>query len=64
MLIFHYKTKKSLKESVGKTLRYTETSLFGRELNWPGSALGTNHPKRSWFAEVTVDEVGVIVKVK
>jgi hypothetical protein len=32
MLIALYKTKKSLKESKGKSLRYQETSMFGPEM--------------------------------
>ena len=30
MLVATYKTKKELKENIGKKLRYQETSLFGR----------------------------------
>ena len=62
MLIFHYKTKKELRESIGKCLRFTETSLFGAEYHSEGTFLGTNHPKRSWFAEVTM-KGGKIYKI-
>ena len=31
MLIFNYKSKKELKENIGKPLNYTETSMFGPE---------------------------------
>jgi len=62
-LIFHYKTKKELKENVGKPLRFTETSIFGAEYNPDGVNTGTNHPKRSWFANVTCKD-GLIAKVK
>lgn len=63
MLTFYYKTKKELKSNVGAMLDYTETSLFGREFEPNGSFLGTNHPKRSWFAKVTMKD-SLIVKVE
>lgn len=31
MLVFNYESKKALKESIGKPLRYIETSIFGEE---------------------------------
>ena len=31
MMIVNYKSKKDLKNSIGKKLDYTETSLFGAE---------------------------------
>ncbi len=62
MLIFHYKTKKELKAQIGKPLDYSETSFFGPEFKADGVVTGTNHPKRSWFANVTMKE-GLILKV-
>ena len=53
---FHYKTKKELKENIGKRLKYTETSMFGSEYKLNGNIVGTNHPKRSWFATVTMKD--------
>lgn len=62
MLTFHYKTKKELKENIGKPLMYSETSFFGPEYKEDGVLTGTNHPKRSWFANVTM-KGGKIAKV-
>ncbi len=62
MLTFHYKSKKELKENIGKALSYSETSMFGEEYRHNGSFLGTNHPKRSWFAKVEMEN-GLIKKV-
>jgi hypothetical protein len=59
-----YKTKKILKECVGKPLRYTETSMFGNEYKADGkfAVVGPSATERKWFAEVTMKE-GLIVKV-
>ena len=59
MLVLDYPTKKSLKESVGQTLRYTETSIFGEEFMADGVIFGSNRPhltghKREFFAKVTM----------
>lgn len=57
MLMFNYKLKKDLKSSIGKPLCYMETSLFGDEVKDTDSeqvVTGANHPKRSWFANVTI----------
>ena len=62
-MIFHYETKKELKKNIGKPLRYTETSMFGAEYKLNGKLFGTNHPKRSWFATVTMKD-GFIHSVK
>ena len=63
MMIFYYKTKKQLKENIGKNLDFSETSIFGSEYDPNGRNVGTNHPKRSWFAEVFLKN-GIIEKVK
>ena len=62
-MIFHYETKKELKKNICKPLRYTETSMFGAEYKLNGKLFGTNHPKRSWFATVTMKD-GFIHSVK
>ena len=62
-MIFHYETKKELKENIGKPLRYTETSMFGAEYKLNGKLFGTNHPRRSWFASVIMKD-GIIQSVK
>lgn len=61
-----YATKKALKESVGKPLRYVETSMFGEEFKPNGSnaIVGPDAYKaRNWYATVECRD-GVIVKVK
>ena len=63
MIILHYKTKKALKESIGKPLRYTETSIFRDEVSASCVVCGSNHPKRSWYASITVED-GIIKGVK
>lgn len=60
-----YKTKKELKAAVGKPLRYVETSMFGAEYKDNGKfpVVGPDaFIKRSWFAEVTMEN-GLIKKV-
>jgi hypothetical protein len=59
-----YKTKKVLKECVGRPLRYTETSLFGAEYKANGkfAVVGPSATERKWFAEVTMVD-GLIAKV-
>lgn len=59
MMILNYESKKALKASVGKMLRFTETSLFGNEYLSNGSFAGCNRPhltgyKREFFAQVTM----------
>ena len=66
MLVFPYKTKKALKESVGKPLRFQETSMFGSEYKpnvWL-TGVGPGAYQRKWYANVMTDENHVIVKVK
>lgn len=63
MMQVHYPSKKALKESIGKPLRYTETSLFGPEFKRDGKfCVADGSPKRKWFAEVTMKD-GLIAKV-
>lgn len=59
-----YKTKKLLKESVGKNLRYEETSMFGAEYVSTGTfaVVGPFPHKRVWYATVTMKD-DLIVKV-
>jgi len=60
MLILNYKSKKELKEQVGRPLDYTETSMFGPEYKPDGVIVGSNRPYttnnegREFFAEVTL----------
>ena len=68
MLIFNYPSKKALKESIGKPLRYIETSLFGPEYKENGVLTGANRPHitrqgREFFANVTMAN-GLIQSVK
>ena len=66
-MILNYKSKKQIKESVGKTLDYTETSFFGNEYKSDGTFCGCNRPYspeypkferrkgREFFAEITME---------
>ena len=60
MLILNYKSKKELKDQIGKLLDYTETSVFGPEYKPDGIIVGSNRPHstsnkgREFFAEVTL----------
>ena len=67
-MIVLYPTKKELKDSIGKPLKYQETSLLGNEYRFNGSFCGCNRPhltgfKREFFAEITMTD-GKISKVK
>ena len=75
MMILNYKSKKQMKESIGKSLDYTETSMFGNEYNSDGTFCGCNRPYspeypkfeqrkgREFFASVTMQN-GLIKVVK
>lgn len=68
MIIAHYISKKALKESIGETLKYEETSMFGPEFKDDGTFCVSNRPSitgikgREFFAEVTMTN-GKISKV-
>ena len=67
MMILNYKSKKQMRDNVGKRLDYTETSFFGVEYNSDGSFSGCNRPYspeypkfeqrkgREFFARVTME---------
>jgi hypothetical protein len=59
-----YKTKKVLREAIGKQPRFVETSMFGAEYNGDGryTVVGPSPTERKWYATVTVSD-GVISKV-
>jgi hypothetical protein len=68
MLVFNYESKKALKESIGKPLRYIETSMFGAEYRDNGTLTGANRPHithkgREFFANVVMAD-GLIKSVK
>jgi hypothetical protein len=68
MIIFNYESKKALKESIGKPLRYIETSMFGPEYRDNGTLTGANRPHithkgREFFANVVMEN-GLIKSVK
>jgi hypothetical protein len=65
MMAANYKTKKELKQSIGKELKYEETSLFGPEYRANGTfcVVGPSPTERRWFAEITMKN-GLIEKVK
>ena len=62
MMVLNYNSKKQLKENIGKSLNYTETSMFGNEYISNGRFCGSNRPQipeygnsgREFFAEVTM----------
>lgn len=65
MLGANYKTKKLLKESVGKPLKYVETSLFGPEYHHNGKLTVVGpcpYKHRNWYAIVEMKD-GLIVRV-
>lgn len=60
-----YKSKKELKENVGKSIRVIETSMFGTEYvdNGTFTVVGPcPYSNRKWFATVTMKD-GKIAKV-
>lgn len=61
---YGYKTKKALKESIGKRLQYNETSAFGPQFKETGTnvLVGPSAYERKWFAQVVTQD-GIIVKV-
>jgi hypothetical protein len=64
MLQAVYKTKKALKESIGESLNYIETSIFGPEYKSDGTfVVADSSPQRKWYAEVTMKN-NIITKVK
>ena len=65
MLAATYPTKKALKASIGQSLLYIETSMFGADYRRTGifCVVGPSPTKRKWFAEVTMPD-GLIAKVK
>ena len=59
MLVVNYPSKKNLKEYVGKSLSYTETSISGNEYKSNGLLTVANRPHitglgREFFAQVIV----------
>ncbi len=66
-LVVRYPSKKVLKESIGKSLSYIETSMFGPEYKDNGTFVVANRPHitgqgREFFAQVTMQD-GKITKV-
>lgn len=67
MLVFVYPSKKELKASIGKPLKYMETSFFGPEYKENGKLTGANRPNmtgigREFFANVVMEN-GLIKSV-
>ena len=68
MLVTGYKSKKELKENIGKPLKYKETSLFGPEYRDNGTFVVAHRPAitklagREFFAQVEMRD-GLIYKV-
>ena len=66
-IVLGYKTKKDLKEAVAilKDVVITDPSIFNpytgsakARINTKGSIVVTNHPKRSWFAKIELNNKG------
>ena len=67
MMLALYPSKKELKASIGKPLKYRETSFFGNEFKENGKFPVANRPSitglgKEFFAEVTMVN-GLIHKV-
>ena len=60
-----FKTKKALREHIGKHLCFVETSMFGAEFKGAGkyTIVGPEPYKRVWYAQVTVKDDGELMKV-
>jgi hypothetical protein len=61
-----YPTKKALKDSIGKSLRFVETSAFGAEYKDNGTFCVVGpcaYTNRKWYASVTMEN-DVIKAVK
>ena len=72
MMVLNYNSKKQMRENIGKTLNYTETTMFGKpEYRSNGTFCGSNRPQipeygnsgREFFAEVTMQN-DLILSVK
>lgn len=64
MLVATYPFKKTLKQSIGKPLRYLEVSLFGADYMDDGTfcVVGPAPYVRKWYARITMKN-GLISKV-
>jgi hypothetical protein len=69
LLVTGYRSKKELKENIGKALKYRETSMFGEEYRANGSFVVAHRPAvtglpgREFFGKVTMEN-GLIKKVE
>ena len=66
-LIANYPSKKKCKESIGKPLRFIETSMFGPEYRENGVLTVVNRPHvtgqgKEWYGQITMEN-GLIKKV-
>lgn len=64
-LIARTGTKKELRTKVGQPAAdwMTETTMFEPEMAPGRTVVCTNHPRRSWFAQVQIGPNGEIAKV-
>ena len=66
MLVTGYTSKKELKASVGKSLQYQETSMFGPEYKSTGTFVVAHRPQvtglpgREFFASVTMADDKIV----
>ena len=52
-----FKTKKALKEAIGQTPKFIETSIFGDQYEGDDgiyTVVGPHPTVRTWFAELTI----------
>ena len=51
-----FKTKKALKDAIGNTPKFIQTSIFGNEYKGDGiyTVVGPHPTVRTWFAELTI----------
>jgi len=54
--IYGFKTKKDLKQAIGRPVQFIETSIFGLEYKGDGqyAVVGPSPNIRKWYATVTV----------
>lgn len=68
MMAFGFKSKKAAKEAIGTQCdsRLIETSMFGPEYKGAGTytVVGPGPYDRKWYAQITFDASGTLVKVK
>lgn len=65
LLVTGYRSKKDLKASVGKRLKYKETSVHGNEYRSDGNFIVVRRPHlcgggTEWFADITMERDKIV----